>query len=162
MAETVNKDGLCAIKIAAPFGGTLELLGYSRNGVEPDLEPYFDDVPGDQNGGDNGPPIEIQYFGEIARVRIEVTKFDPAVAAKITARCPSATAGTPHAVGTLLFAEGEYYRLLLHTPTRPMNFTRAIPRGAVTANKGTKWQTYTCEFECHKDANGVLYNATTS
>ncbi len=163
MASSVNKDGLCNVKIAAPFDGSLEHLGYSRNGVEPDQEPYFDEVPGDQNGGDQGPPIEIQYLGEIVRVRLEMTRFDDAVADKIRKRCPgAATVGTPHTTGTLLFAEEEYFRLLLHSPTNPMNFPRAIPKGAITANKGTKWQTFTCEFECHKDENGVLWNETTS
>lgn len=162
MAETVVKDGLCHIKLASPADGTLEALGYARNSVDPSGDTYMTDVPGDQNGGDEGPPIEIQHMGDIWRVRIELTKFDTAVATKLKARLPGATEGVPATPGTLLFADNKVFRLLLHSTSRPMNFKRAVLRSAVEFNKGTKWQTFSCEFECHKDADGVMYDATTS
>lgn len=163
MAIAVQKDGACQIKIASPHDGTLEELGYTRNGVDPEHDGFYSEVHGDQNGGDEGPPIDIQYFGEIARVRIELTKFDLAVFEKIRRRVPSATtAGTPAAPGVLMFAAEDYFRLLLNTASNPMNFTRAIPRSAISYNKSTKWKTASCEFECHKDENGVLWNVATT
>lgn len=161
MATAVSNAGLCTIKILIP-GGSLETLGYTRNGAEPTEEAFFIDVPGDENGGDEGPPIEIQYMGQIARIRVELTKFDVAVLAKVRKRIHTATLGTPATAGTLMFAGTKDFRLLLHSPNDPRNFPRVICRGAIESNNGTKWQSWSMEFEAHKDANGVLENTTTT
>ena len=68
MANLVHVAGLALIKISFGGSGYLE-LGYTRNGADITHEGFFLDVPGDENGGDEGPPIEIQFLGEIARVR---------------------------------------------------------------------------------------------
>ena len=47
----------------------LETLGYTQNGVQIEEELYTGDVKGDENGGEEGPPIDVQYFGEVHRVR---------------------------------------------------------------------------------------------
>jgi hypothetical protein len=163
MTATVQKDGACEIKIAVPFGGTLEVLGYTRNGADASQDTHMTDVPGDENGGDEGPPIDIQHFGDVWHITLELTKFDRAVLKKIQRRIPSATTdGTPAAPGTLTFASGDVFRVLLNSPTEPMNFLRCVPRSAIEFNKGTKWMTARVSFDCYKNASGIIHNAVTT
>ena len=163
MAEAVVVPGAALIRVDTGSASALETVGYTRNGAEVIREGYFLDVPGDQNGGDDGPPIEIQYLGEIARVRLELTKWDSAITAKFEQRLKgSVTVGTPATTGGLMFAGGFTYRLLIQTTLLIRNFTRAFPRAAFEINQGTKWAAFICEFECHKDGSGVLFNTTTS
>jgi hypothetical protein len=158
MAEAVQVAGACRVQVDSGEG--IENLGYSVNGVDAVAEAFWIDVPGDENGGEQGPPIEIQYLGEIARVRMELSKWDSAVFAKIEARLNNATAGTPATAGTLVFANALEFRLLLNATNFDRNFPRAIPRGAIELNRGTRWARAVIEWECHKNGSGVLYNAT--
>jgi len=164
MAETVNVAGACQVRIAAPdvAAGALQTLGFTRNFAETRKEAFFLDVPGDQNGGDDGPPIEVIYLGEIAIVRLELTKYDLTVCNVVRSRVSGATAGQPFTAGTLMFSGVRTMRLLLNAASDPRNFPRVIPRNAQEIGRGTKFSTYICEFECHKDGSGVLYNAVTT
>jgi hypothetical protein len=165
MAIAVEVKGAVAISVGTGSADALESLGYSMNGVTYIEEAFYDNVMGDQNGGDAGPPIEIQVFGQIHRVRMELTKWDEAVADKIRARANdngSTTAGsfglTP---GSLLFAGGYGYRLVCNSANDPRNYLFAIPRQPIEMNAGSKHSRLILEWECHA-VSGVLYNATVS
>ena len=158
MAVQVVVNGLCRVYLDTGAANALEELGRTRNGADVTLESRFVDVPGDEFGGEEGPPVDVQYLGAIARVRLELTKFDDAVADKVRAVLYDGTAGTPMGPGTLVFQDRQEFRLLLKTVRKPMNFERAFPRQAVEQNKGTKFSTLVVEFECHEDDVGVLYN----
>lgn len=159
MAEQVNVDFAARVKV--DYGSGLTNLGYTANGVDWASEPHMQDVPGDENGGDAGTPIDIQYFGETARITLELTKYDPAILESIRARIPGGTAGTPAAAGTLLFAGNLFMRLVVASTNRPRNFPCAIPRSAIEVNKGTRFSRARLQFECHKHpTTGVLDNAT--
>lgn len=166
MAISVQNAGAVLVKIDDGAGGGLQSLGYTRNGADTTKEAFFVDVPGDQNGGDEGPPIDIQYMGEIARVRLELTKWDSTVAALVSARVSAATDGQPATAGTFMFAQTKYCRLVLDGggafTSLDMNFPLAIPRMPIELNRGTKFGILVCEFECHKNASGVLHNTTVS
>jgi len=162
MSRIVNVSGATLIYVDTGSANALEGLGYSVNGVEVELRGYFGDVPGDEHGGDQGPPIDVQYFGEIAIVRFEMSKYDSAIAAKCEPRLLGGTAGQPGASGTLMFGDEKVYRLLLYNTGGPLNFPRAFPRGSIEVNKGTVFSRYRMEWECHKDASGVLFNASTT
>ncbi len=162
----VNVGGLIFIKV--DYGEGLKTLGHTRNGVQYTEESFWGDVPGDENGGDEGPPVEVQYFGEIHRIRCELTKFDPAVAAKVAGKVAGSTDGTPAASGTLIFASTKYMRVL-STGTAPAgdvharNYPFGIPRMPIELNAGTKFSTLVVEFEAHKipDQN-IMFNSSTS
>lgn len=160
MPATVQLAGACQVKVASTTL-TLSLLGYTRNYANVAKEAFFVDVPGDENGGDDGPPIEIIYLGEIARIRLELTKYDNVIANNVRMRVDAATAGVPSTPGTLMFSANKGMRVLLDAPNDPRNFPNCIPRQAIEIGRGTKWSTFVCEFEAHKDATGVLYNAVT-
>jgi hypothetical protein len=160
VANQVNALGAALVKVDAGTG--LEIVGYTRNGADISERQFVIDVPGDENGGDEGPPIEIQDLGQIAHIRLEFTKWDPAVIDKIRARLKGGTAGSPAAAGTLVFAGSKDFRLLVHTTTRPMNFPRVTFREPIEHNMGTKYAILTLEGTAYKDGNGVLWNATTT
>jgi hypothetical protein len=161
MPQAVQTAGVTTVfvKIAADTSAPLT-LGQTRNYAEVTHEAFFLDVPGDANGGDDGPPIEVQYLGEISRVRCELTKWDKTTADVVRRRSKAqTTAGTPGTAGTLMFGGTNVMRLLLNNANDVRNFNRAIPRMPIEIGRGTKYSTLVCEFECHKDSNGVLYNA---
>lgn len=166
MAIQVNVAGKTQIQVDTGDAHAMERLGWTRGGVETVKEAFWIDVPGDEHGGDEGPPVDVQYIGEIARVRMELTKYDPDVLAKIMRRLwdESATAGTPKTPGTLVFGNTRAFRLLLYSITSGMrrNFPRAFPRMPVELNRGTKFSTLVMEWECHKNGSGVLYNTSVS
>ena len=142
------------------------LLGYTRNGVEIVHDAFYLDVPGDENGGDDGPPIDVQLLGEIDRVRCEMTKWDQTVANTVRSRVKtgSGIAGIVPATGVLMFADLLYFPLLVTPATQlPFNYGYAFPRSAIEENRGTKFATLVVEFECHKNpttADRIIYTQT--
>jgi len=166
MAKLVHVAGVALIKISSG-GGAYQDLGYTRNGADITYEGFFLDVPGDQYGGDEGPPIEVQFLGEIARVRLELTKFDMTVADLVHARAAGNGAGDANIAGpgTLLLANAVATRsmdLLIHTALFPVHFPVAIARQPIEINKATKFSTFVCEFECHREqTTGVLWDRLT-
>jgi hypothetical protein len=166
MPIAVIVDGPCNIKVGTGAVSALEQLGFSINGVTIQEQTFMANVPGDQNGGDEGPPIDIQYFGDIHRVTTEMSKWDNAVVDKIRARLNAlgvvAAGVSPTQVVGSLIAGGSFgYRLLLEPVSRPRNYILAIPREPIEINKGTKFSRLVIQWECHASA-GTLYNATTT
>ena len=153
-APAVVVSGLASIKI----DGTL--LGYTRDGTEVTMEGHTINVPGDQNGGDDGPPIDIQDLGSTARVRCEFTKWDTTIGTRLEARFKGQTAGVPTPAGSLVFAGSGFFRLTVASPSYPRNFPCAVlVRTPQTINMGTKFSRYIVEFECYKHpTTGVLYD----
>ena len=152
--------GACPISITAP-GGSLEELGYSENGVEITEQVFTGDVYGDQNGGDQGPPIEVQYFGEIHTIRLTLTSWDEAVMDKIRKTTAAATLGVNLTPGTLLL-ESHGFRLLLNSPSVPRNYLRVLFREPKEINKGTKHSKAILVATAYKNASNVLYNQITN
>ncbi len=162
MAETINVAGIVGIKIATT------LLGYSINGVEIAEEMFYGDVHGDQNGGDEGPPIDIQYFGEVHRITVEMSKYDLSIASAVLAKLAGGAAGTTGTPGTLMIGGAKYFRLLLHAANAAMirNYPVAFLRGQpVEINKGTKFSRLRLTFEAHHAAAGgssLIWNTSTA
>lgn len=159
MALQVNVGGATLIKVDTGSGDALESLGYTINGTEETWEAFMENVPGDQKGGDQGPPIDVQYFGDIIRIRMELSKYDPLVAAKVEARRKGATGGSVPTAGTLMFGESKAFRLVLVNTNSPINFPRAILRSPINFNRGSKFSRLILEWECH-ELEGTLYNTT--
>ena len=150
MAIAINVDGVTKVVY-----GSVD-IGYTRNGADVTLEGFFIDIPGDAHGGDDGPPIDVQYLGEMARVRVELTKYDAAQAQSlIYERFPASAAGVPvNTPGNSLFKQDSQFReLVLSSASRTMTFHAAFARAPIEVNKGTKFSTLVCEFECHYGEN---------
>ena len=162
MAIAIVVDGPASISVAALTGGTLTQLGYSENGVEVTEQLFTGDVMGDQNGGDQGPPIDVQYFGEIHVVRLLLTNYDETVLNTIRAGVAGGTAGTPGTAGSLYFQGGLAWRLLINSTNRPRNYLNAIFKEPKEVNKGTKHSKAMIVATCYNSASNIMYNTTTS
>lgn len=164
MPATPLNHGKVTVKVGTGSAGALETLGCTRNGADLVTEGFWIDVPGDENGGDSGPPIDIQYLPEMARVRIELTKFDQDVLTKVMRKLNtgSKTAGTIATAGTFVFLNSLFYRLVLDCATQPRNFPVAVPRAPTQRNMGTRFTMKVLEFDCYAHPNtGVLWDLTT-
>lgn len=161
MPAAVVVAGPVLVRTGTGSANALEDLGYSINGIRITEDVFMGDVPGDQNGGDAGPPIDVQYFGQVDRVELELNKYDSAVLAKIAPRLLGGTAGTTGTPGTLIAGGTKYFRLLLTATNFTRNYLCAIPRAPIESNWGTKFSVVRLVFDCHA-FNGTLYNTTTS
>ena len=157
---TVNVAGASEIKVGTGSEGALETLGYTRQGADVRVQGYWIDVPGDEHGGDQGPPIDVQYLGETARIRLELTKWDASIGKAVRSRLLGGTEGTPGEPGSLMFGDTKAIRVAIDNTNAPMNFPRCFLRGEWEVNLGTRYSTLVLEFEAHKDSSGVLYNTT--
>lgn len=172
MAKAVHVPGTALIRIdVSEAHDSLSDLGYCRNGADIVFDGFFINVPGDENGGDEGPPIEVLQLGQMARVRLEMTKYEASIIDVINSRIwgtaggtdELVAGGTPPAVGRMMFGENLTFRLLVQTTHRAYNFPRTFCRSPIELPQyGSKFSMVICEFECHKSAAGVLFNSTTA
>lgn len=162
MAITVHVNGGCLVKIDANRGDGLQSLGYTGNGASIREVDYTENVPGDQNGGDSGPPIDVQYFGSHHEIDLEFTNWDASVAAPLMAKVNNGTAGVLPIAGSLMLSGALYYRLVL-TGYEPRNYLYAFLRNGVEINKGTKFSRLRLQFFAMASGpGGTLYNTTTT
>lgn len=165
MATAVQVPGAALIKTGSGSSGALESLGYSINGVEITEEMLSEDVPGDQNGGEGGPPIDIQDFGHIARIRMELSVWDFTVAGRLRSKLNGVSQGVSPTPGSLIFANSYHFRLLILPVTAgdAMNFLVATPREPHVINLGTKFARLIFEWIAYPPVGGgTLWNTTTT
>jgi len=160
MPEAIQVPGACHVYVDTA-AGSFEALGWSINGVEISQTPFFLNVPGDQNGGDDGPPIDVQYLGEIQYLRMEMSKWDPIVANKCIVIAKGAPIGQTSLPGILMAAGGFSYKISLRSSYLFRTYQLGFLRNQVETQRGTKFARLLLEWECHS-YNGVLYTATTS
>ena len=160
---------------ATPGNETWYPLGYTRNGVDQTEEAFWLDVPGDEYGGDDGPPIDIQFLGAIARVRCEFTKWNVANINFVRARVEDVGGGTPPGVvgegfftcatiGSLQIAGGYSFALKVEPSCQTSGgtygryiFPIAIPRAPIEMNHATKFSTVVMEMECHRSPSTAYH-----
>lgn len=161
MATAVIVAGPVLVRTGStPTTFALEDFGYSANGIEIIEEPLELPVPGDENGGDEGIPIDIQYLLERHIIRMELTKFDSAVATRIGVKFKGDVAGVMGTIGRLFNGGSGTFRLLLTATALTRNYLAARPRN-IEAIYGSKFTRLRVEWEC-LPSGGVLYNAVTS
>lgn len=157
----VNVAGKCQIWLDTGTAGALEFLGYSIDGVQIVERPFFVNVPGDENGGSEGPPVDKQLMGDLHYIRLEMSKYDDTIMEKIRKRLKGLAAQSSLVPGTLVFCGSYYYRLLLTAPNFTRNYLAAIPSEPYEMNVGSRWSRAAIEFECHR-LSGTLWNTTTT
>lgn len=171
MAATPQVSGPCEIKVDTGTSRALQSLGWTANGVTIERTRLTVDIPGDQNGGDDGVPIDIQDFGGFYRVKLELTKWDSTVASKVRVLGnPNGTTfsgvslGQVVTPGTLIVSNSGYYRLLLlpTDATQAVNFLCAIPKeDPEQLNLSSKFSRLMLSFVCYP-LSGVMWNTTTT
>ena len=173
MAARVPLYGTTAIYVALSNAGSntsgaiARLLGWSINGVEFEEENFVEEVKGDQNGGDAGPPIEMVEHGDLHRIRMTLSKWDDDVLANIRQPILAGTfqtLGTVYPAGTLIFANLATFRLVLSQPNYTNGFCRSysivkFDREPKTMNMGSRASQLSMVATAYKDGNGLLYTA---
>jgi len=163
MTIQIHVAGPVTVKIDA--GSGLETLGVCLDPPRIRDRAFYQDIHGDMHGGAAGPPLDVQYLGRLIHVRMELSKYDAAVANKLRARLPGAAAGTvsDNDIGALLLQDDLALRILLDTPNQPYNFLRCAATEPIETTIGVKYSTLLFEFTAHRDpSSGVIYNAETS
>lgn len=159
MALTVNVGGPVLVSVGSGSGGALEELGYTVDGVRISETVFTGDVPSDERGGSEGPPIEVQQFGITHRITLELSRFDQAVMVKIALRARSGS----FAAGDLVFSNSNEFRVLLEGANFVRNYLYCTPREPIELNAGSKFTRTSVSFEAHYQGDpAVLYNSTTS
>jgi hypothetical protein len=174
----IEIPGYCSVMVQQATGAlggitTLTELGITRNGVTVIYENFFYDVPGDEFGGDDGPPIDTQWLGAISRIRCEFTKYNRTVMEAVLGIVQGSTfgamevqgagAGVSKQPGELMFTGTNFTRVVLNTSIGDRrNFPRCFIRAPHEQNYSTKYASPIVEFEshAHQDGNGdwVLHN----
>jgi hypothetical protein len=162
MAATIQVAGLVTVKADTGSAHSLETLGYTENGVEIQENMFTYDVHGDENGGDQGPPIDVQNMGQVDIIRMTFTKWDDAVMAKIRPTAYGGTAGTSPTAGALAIQGSGTFRLLIDGVNFDRNYTTVIFREAKELNVGTKHSKAVVVAHGYKNASGVIWNTTMS
>ena len=124
---------------------------------------YESEVYGDENGGPEGPPIDIQRFGEMHVVRLILTKWNEAAGdlirgASVIAGDLTAFMPTP---GILEIQDGYVMQLLINSPRRPRNYPLAIFQEPKEINLGAKHSQWIVIASCyHPPGGGKIYDST--
>ncbi|QDU97531.1 hypothetical protein [Lignipirellula cremea] len=162
MALQIHVAGPVTIQVDA--GDGLETLGVCLDQPRLVDRAFYYDVHADSHGGPQGPPIDVQYLGRLMLARLDLSKYDRAVADKVRGRLPGGAAGQVASteIGTLLLQSESTIRVLLASPNDPYNFPTCIVREAVEITVGAKFSTFSLEFTAYPDpTTGLLYNAET-
>lgn len=166
MTPVVNKAGVTEVKV--DISGSLVTLGYTLDMAEVRDQSFHHDVPGDQHGGPQGPPIDIQLLGRIAHVRVEMSKYDKTVEQTLRARLKNEGAGNAGImdtadIGTLMIQDAKTFRVVLSNANDPRNFPICLIREPIEVGAGTKFSTLILEFEAHRNqSTGVIWDTERS
>ena len=183
----VNVAGLVRVQIAYPAWGAVHELGVTTDSINITERQYFHDVPGDRNGGPQGPPVEVQKLGEVHNIQLRMSTWNKAEMQQLEEWYHDENAdgtSSPHRGSVKQWDVGEVVlakrgiRLLLET--EDLNDTRnywcCIMREPKSFAIGTKFTEQSLTFEAHRypcvsstqetagegkvALNGIIYDKT--
>jgi hypothetical protein len=160
MTAQYNVAGAAAISLGL-YGGSLTAFGYAIDGVTITENRIHHEIPVDFEGGEGSAPGEQQILNEIHTIRMEMSFFDPTVAAAI--RGWGGTAGVVPVAGTLLNSNTLYSRVLINAPNDVRNYALCHFKEPVEQNRGTKYSKLVIVATAYRNqSTRVLWNTTTS
>lgn len=151
------RTGTHRITVAAPYTSTLLELGISTDGVRYQNHPFYTEVHGDRNGGQQGPPIEKQYLGEIVIVSFTLSTFTAATIDVVRKRGILASNGynTQDQIGGFMLTNRAMRLCIMpESATDVRNFWCAVPVQAIEVTEGSKFSEWAMTFECHRPPCG--------
>lgn len=161
MALLVQKTGLVTLKIEF-VNGQFTDVGQAMDMTDIREIPYLHNVPGDKNGGNQGPPIEVQYLGGTARIRMEMSRWDTTALNLLRAWSKNIQGNVQQSdVGTLML-QAHGHRVILDAidAPLPLSFPCCIVRDPISYGVGTKFSAMLVEFEAHRHpVTGILYDS---
>ncbi len=166
MAEQINVARKTTVLVDLADGNGLVTLGTGADMPVITDEAYWFDVPGDSHGGPQGPPIDIQYLGQVRRGRVEMSRFDNVVYERMKSRMANTADGNTVAdadIGNLMIQDSKTIRVLFRSTNRVRNFPIAFVRDSIELPQGTKYSGLLMIFEAHRNqTTGVIENTLPS
>ena len=160
----ISRNVACKVLVKADTGSSnaLESLGYSIGGVNIEERPFNEPIHSDENGGPQGPPVDIIHHGEMHVITFDMVSYDAAVAAKLKAfrgTTDGSAAATPCG---LLFADSGTHRILLLGSSFTRNYLRCVVSASNLGQVGSHASVFRVTIEAYMNASNVLWNTTTS
>ncbi|MEK9809999.1 MAG: hypothetical protein VW362_06095 [Candidatus Nanopelagicales bacterium] len=158
MATAVHALGKCQILVDTGASNALELLGYSEDQVTIEERVFRHDIHSDEYGGGEGPPIDVQYLGEVHYITMSLVNYDIAIYKKIQPKIYGGSLGVSPNPGSLMGEGSLAFRLLLKpitdpygvpTANEPRNYLLAFPFSSVRWAMGTKATRVPLVWEAH-------------
>jgi hypothetical protein len=140
---TVNGSAL--LYVGTGSAGALELLGYTQDGVDSDIQEkkgeLFTDIFGPMV------PHDFQDFGMDATVRAPLIAMDSAIFAKAIGRGDRTTLGLINTPGLVFGAAGYLVRVAIAAPLNtPWSFSKCLIRPGHGTRLATKANPYTISW----------------
>jgi hypothetical protein len=145
--------------------GTLLHLGSSVDTTEFRNAPYYNEIYGDQHGGQQGPPIEMQYLGHVVHFTVELVTWDETALELIRERVvqnPTRGLDSAAIIGAMMFKRNAI-RVVANTADQDdvRNFYTCIAREPMSIGYGTKFAAWRIPFTayrtpCYSLAGGVI------
>ena len=152
-----GRTGLVDIQVGIPFSAALATLGHATDVIDTQERAFYHDVPGDRNGGPQGPPIEIQYLGGIYVINFRLSSYNATTIALLRKRSINATLGVvlQSEIGDFMLTTNGI-RLLLMTEAAGdvRNFWTCLVREPIQVGAGTKYSEWVFSFEAHRPPCG--------
>ena len=141
MASYVQVAGFSNLLVGFPDDdyATLDILGTQMDDTQISVAPIFHDVPGDEQGGPQGQPIEKQHLGYRVTGSFSLSKWDPAVVRQIRQYALSAEGRVTAAEMGALMLRDRSIRIVV-SPTK----VNAIPVGAQDAGADYFFWNFPC------------------
>ena len=115
MSIAAHPNGYCLVKTGpGGTGGSLSVLGYTRDGVSLTLQAMTDGIIAD-NGGPQI-PIDYQRFGVMGRLSLPMMVFDWDVVESLMMQHFGAALGQEPIAGTVLALNALTFRVVLTSP----------------------------------------------
>lgn len=157
--HSFGKGGGVQVVFESHLSDSVVPLGFTRDGVDLDLEQFFHVVKSDDYGGEEGPPADEQLLGAVMKAVTELTKYERAQVEKLSSWQYAGTAGAfggtagilNPTVGAFIRQDGISGILKLVGPITTLVFNTAFMR-KMSKNVGTKNTTYMINWECWVDA----------
>lgn len=170
--EYIQVPGKCNVYIGYPSDSyaALEKVGENINETQLAVEPIMHNVAGDQHGGQEGAPIEMQALGYRVRGQLQLSKWNPEVRRKIERHNLYATDGAvlDSEIGSLLLRDRSFRILLKPAKDNPIlladagagavanddyfvrNFVCCTIESAIACGVGTKFSVLSFAFTAHR------------
>lgn len=145
-AYAFDSEGNATATVLIPLGTATDTISVSQR-------PYLKDIHSDRNGGQEGPPSEIQYLGEIINISLALQSWNTAAIAILRRYAVNATRGTilQAEVGAMML-KSRSIRLLINTADTVdiRNFWCCLVRDPQELGIGTKWSEMRLNFTAYR------------
>jgi len=166
--------GLLDLRIAAPAynqSGQLNNLiplGVATDTLEITPRPFYNDIYSDQYGGQQGPPVDVQYLGETIDINFSLTTWNETAINLLKQRAINQVRGvvSQNEIGSFTL-KSHSIRFLINTQDTDdiRNFWCCLARQPVPIGMGTKWAEYRISLTayrppCYHPNSGVIEDKT--